>query len=160
MSWLWILRAGTFIMKRFFVLIFAAIAFVSCNDKDSKQDWSGMEYYTFDVSGKVTDASASPIQGITVEALGTKTFTKADGTYNLKGNGNGLLSILFVNFSDTDEESNGGKFMGMTRGVTLNYVTGAHGPYLGLFSMTNVDVVLTPNAVVSPPSTNQPTPLP
>ena len=147
-------------MKRFFVLIFAAITFVSCNDKDSKQDWSGMEYYTFDVSGKVTDASASPIQGITVEALGTKTFTKADGTYNLKGNGNGTLTALFVNFSDTDGEENGGKFMGMTKSVSLNYVTGAHGPYLGLFSLSGVDAVLTPNAVIAPPSTDQPVPLP
>ena len=147
-------------MKKILILIFAVMAMAACNDKDSKQDWSGMEYYTFDVSGKVTDASKQPIQGITVEALGSMTTTKEDGTYRLQGNGNGLLTLLYVSFKDTDGEENGGKFMGTTKGVMLNYVTGAHGPYLGLFSLSGVDAVLTANAVISPPSTDQPIPLP
>ena len=155
-----VLRAGTFVMKKIIVLIFALIASVSCNDKDSKQDWGGMEYYTFDVSGKVADASGEPLKGITVEALGSVTSTREDGTYRLQGNGNGALKMLFVSFKDTDDDANGGKFMGTTMGVTLNYVTGAHGPYLGLFSLSDVDAVLTPNAVIAPPSTDQPIPLP
>lgn len=147
-------------MKKIFVLIFALIASVSCNDKDSRQDWGGMEYYTFEVSGKVTDAAGNPIYGIKVETLGVSVSTKADGTYSIKGNGNGMLATLFVNFSDLDGEENGGKFMGTTKGVALNYVTGAHGPYLGLFALSGVDVALTPNAVIAPPSTDQPVPLP
>ena len=147
-------------MKKIIVLIFALIASVSCNDKNSSQDWSGMEYFTFEISGKVTDESRNPIQGISVEAFGTRVSTKADGAYLLKGEGAGELSIVYVSFSDTDGEANGGKFMGTSKGVKLNYVTGAHGPYLGLFSLQNVDAVLSPNAVVTPPSTDQPIPLP
>ena len=63
------------------------MAMISCNT-DSKQDWSGMEYYTFDVTGKVTDKSGTAIAGINVEAQGVKTTTLSDGTYRLKGNGN------------------------------------------------------------------------
>lgn len=143
-------------MKKIFALIFAVIASVSCNDKDSKQDWSGMEYYTFDITGCVTDDSGNPVQGIKVEAKGTVTATKADGTYRLKGEGHGVVSDLFVNFTDVDAQENGGRFMSATKSLTLTYVTGAHGPYLGLFSQSDVDVSLSSETVITPPSTDQP----
>lgn len=143
-------------MKKIFLLIVAVAAMAACNDNDSKQDWGGLKYYTFDVTGKVTDMSHNPIEGICVEAQGVRTTTKADGTYRLKGDGNGETGPLFINFTDLDGEDNGGKHVGATRRVTLTYVTGAHGPYLGLFSVADVDVVLTTSSIITPPSTDQP----
>ena len=145
-------------MKRL-LFIGLLMAMISCNT-DSKQDWSGMEYYTFDVTGKVTDKSGTAIAGINVEAQGVKTTTLSDGTYRLKGNGNGVLTTLYVTFSDTDAEENGGEFVQTVKGITPTYVTGAHGPYLGLFALSNVNVSLAPAAVITPPSTDQPIPLP
>ena len=147
-------------MKNIFVLIFAVVALISCNDKDSKQDWGGKEYYTFEIYGRVADPSDTPIRGISVEALDSRTTTNDDGTYVLKGNGKGVVSTLYVNFTDTDAEENGGRFIGTTKGVVPGYVTGAHGPYLGLFSLRGVNVFMTPNAVIIPPSIDQPIPLP
>lgn len=113
---------------------------LSCN-KDSEQDWSGMEYMTFKISGKVTDGAGSPLAGISVEALGYETLTRADGTYLLEGRGGSSTSV-FVNFSDKDGQENGGFYMGSSAGVQLEYVKGKHGPYLGLFSKAGVDAVL------------------
>ena len=146
-------------MRRIFYFLPAVMLLTSCN-KDSKQDWSGMEYYTFEVTGKVTDGSGSPIVGINVEISGERTTTLSDGTYRLKGDGSGIPAPVCVSFSDFDGEENGGKYMHATKTISLTYVTGAHGPYMGLFSMSNVDVMLTLITQLTPPSTDQPVPLP
>ena len=142
-------------MKKIFILIFAVIASVSCNDKDSKQDWGGMEYYTFEVSGKVTDTSGNPICGIRVDALGVMTTTRSDGTYGIKGEGNSKTFRVIVNFIDPDGDENGGRFVVAIKEAQLSYMGGAHGPYLGLYSATGVDARMGFTAEVVPP-TDQP----
>ena len=117
-----------------------AVLFCSCNT-DSKQDWNGMEYFTFKISGKVTDASGNPVNGISVSALGAECKTFADGTYVLEGRG-GTVTETFVNFSDIDAAENGGLYMGASVNVTLDYIKGQHGPYLGLFGKSDVNIVL------------------
>ena len=146
-------------VKRLFGLIVAVMAVIACNDKDSRQDWSGMEYYTFTISGKVTDASGSPIRGITVDVQGDRTETLSDGTYVLQGRVDGTSPSVYVNFTDFDGEENGGHYLGNVLSVTLNYVKGAHGPYLGLYEASGVDVQLL-SGVSGVPPTDQIVPLP
>ena len=128
------------IMKRLLFFMVSALLTMSCN-KDSEQDWSGMEYFTFEISGKVTDTSGEPLTGISVAALGSQCLTFSDGTYILKGQGYTETEVL-VNISDVDAEENGGLYMGTSMIVALDYVKGAHGPYLGLFGKSDVDAVL------------------
>ena len=124
----------------YFFILAVLLVLTSCN-KDSEQDWTGVQYYEFEVSGTVTDNIGNPINGISVSASGSKTFTKADGTYNLSGYGGTNTSVI-VNFVDVDMTDNGGLFSGASRSVELEYVKGKHGPFLGLFRKTGVDATL------------------
>lgn len=127
-------------MRKIFLILLTFIFAISCN-KDSAQDWSGMEYFEFRISGKVTDVSGSPINGITVSASGSTVKTGNDGTYRLEGHGASKTSLT-VSFSDMDGAENGGIYFGATRNVNLDYVEGKHGPFLGLFTKSGVDVTL------------------
>ena len=127
-------------MKNILFFVITALVLCSCN-KDSEQDWSGMEYFTFRITGKVTDYFGNPLKGISVSALGNETFTLSDGSYSLEGRGGTTLSV-FVNFSDTDGSGNGGRFIGTSRNIGLDYKKGKHGPYLGLYGKAGVDAVL------------------
>ena len=127
-------------MKKLVYLTFILAALASCN-KDSKQDWSGMEYFTFEISGTVTDTAGEPIKGITVSAGAGTARTGADGKYTLKGTG-GKETTITVSFSDLDMEENGGMFTGTTKSVVLKYIEGRHGPYLGHFGKNGVDAEL------------------
>ena len=100
-----------------------------------------MQYYEFEIFGKVTDNNGSPIKGISVSAAGSSVLTKADGTYELTGQG-GTNTTVFVSFADVDVAENGGLYSGASRSVELAYVKGKHGPFLGLFRKTGVDVTL------------------
>ena len=60
-----------------------------------------------------------------------------------------------VSFSDVDRGENRGFFTGTVRNVALEYVKGKHGPYLGLFRQTGVDVTLSSGAVQVPEITDQ-----
>ena len=113
---------------------------ISCN-KDTKQDWTGMEHFDFEISGTVSDYMGNPVAGISVSAMGSETSTGSDGEYFLKGSGSTETS-LFVNFSDKDGAENGGLFMGASQKVQLDYVKGRHGPYLGLFRKSGVNASL------------------
>lgn len=128
------------IMKKILLLLSFMALLVSCN-KDSKQDWSGMEYFTFRISGCVTDNSGRPIEGISVSALGGETFTQVDGEYVLEGRGGSEISV-FLNFSDKDGMENGGRYTSASRNVVLHYIKGKHGPYLGLFGRSDVNVTM------------------
>lgn len=127
-------------MKKLVYLTFILAALASCN-KDSKQDWSGMEYFTFEISGTVTDTVGEPIKGIAVSAGGGTARTGSDGKYILKGTG-GKETTIMVSFSDLDMEENGGMFTGTTKSVVLEYIEGRHGPYLGHFGKNGVDAEL------------------
>ena len=113
----------------------------SCN-KDSQQDWTGMQYFEFEISGKVTDNFGKPINGISVSALGSSVKTNTDGAYTLSGQG-GTNTTVYVSFADVDVADNGGLYIGASRTVELEYVKGKHGPYLGLYRKTGVDTALT-----------------
>ena len=91
---------------RYLFLLVAFVVLVACN-KDSEQDWTGMQYYEFEISGKVTDNSGSPIKGISVSASGSSVLTKADGTYELSGQG-GTNTTVSLSFADVDIADNGG----------------------------------------------------
>ncbi len=136
------------------ILILFVLVLVSCN-KDSRQDWSGMEHFTFRISGEVTDNSGNPIGGISVSALGSETCTLSDGTYVLEGSG-GMKPTVFVNFTDMDGAANGGRYISASRSVALDYIKGKHGPYLGLFAKENVNVTLVAGLT---PSIDSDTPL-
>lgn len=116
------------------------MSLTACN-KDSEQDWTGMQYYDFEISGKVTDNSGNPINGISVSASGSSVLTKSDGTYKLSGQGS-TNTTVYVSFADVDAGDNGGLYGGASRSVELEYVKGKHGPYLGLFRKTGVDATL------------------
>ena len=128
-------------IRKIFYILLSLILVVSCNN-DSRQDWSGMEHFEFEISGMVTDNLGKPIYGISVSASGSTTQTSADGTYKLEGQG-GTATSLIVSFADVDGASNGGLYFGATMNVQLEYVEGKHGPFLGLFSKSGVNVSLT-----------------
>lgn len=139
-------------MRRIFYFLPAVMLLTSCN-KDSKQDWSGMEYSMFEVSGVVTDADGTPVKGISVAASGSETFTLSDGSYLLKGTGGKQTEIL-LSFADKDGEANGGLFMSGMKSVKLEYSQGAHGPFLGLFKKSDVNIVLTSVVLPGGPDTD------
>ena len=113
---------------------------LSCN-KGTHEDWTGMHYFDFEISGTVYDSMGFPIEGIMVSASGAKTYSGADGSYRLKGTGGSDTSFM-VSFTDVDQGENRGYFMGAVRNVTLEYVKGKHGPYLGFFRKTGIDATL------------------
>ena len=100
-----------------------------------------MQYYEFEITGKVTDNNDNPIKGISVSASGSSVLTNADGTYELSGQG-GTNTIVYVSFADVDVADNGGLYSGASRSVELDYVEGKHGPFLGLFRKTGVNATL------------------
>ena len=134
------LRKYLFYQKNYFLFLMILLALPACN-KDSEQDWTGMQNYEFQISGKVTDNVGNPINGISVSASGTTVLTKEDGTYKLSGYG-GTNTTVIVNFVDVDMSDNGGLYSGASRSVDLDYVKGKHGPFLGLFMKTGVDATL------------------
>ena len=121
-------------------LLVVLMVLPACN-KDSEQDWTGMQYFEFEITGKVTDNSGNPINGISVSASGSTVLTKSDGSYKLTGQG-GTNTTVYVSFADVDVAENGGLYGGASRSVNLDYVKGKHGPFLGLFRKTGVDVTL------------------
>lgn len=127
-------------MKRLLVILLGSLILLSCN-KEGKQDWGGMEHFDFRVSGKVTDSNGEPISGIQVSSLGSSVKTSSDGNYLLEGSG-GSDPVLTVSFADVDGNQNGGQFTGTSIEVVLDSPEGAHGPYLGLFSKSDVNVSL------------------
>ena len=129
-------------MKRVYLFLLSLLLILPSCNKDSQQDWTGMQYFEFEISGKVTDNFGKPINGISVSALGSSVKTNTDGTYTLSGQG-GTNTTVYVSFADVDVADNGGLYIGASRTVELEYVKGKHGPYLGLYRKTGVDAALT-----------------
>ena len=123
------------------VFVLLSILFISSCNKDSKQDWSGMEYFDFEITGHVSDMDGNPLTGISVSASGSSVQTKSDGSYKLEGRG-GTQTIVVVSFADIDGIENGGLYFGATRSIKLDYIKGKHGPFLGLYGKSGVDAAL------------------
>ena len=135
-------------MRKILFVLLSIVLILSCN-KDSEQDWSGMEYFDFEVTGRVYDMDGNPLTGIYVSASGSNVQTKSDGSYKLEGRG-GTQTTVVVSFSDIDGIENGGLYFGTTRNVALDYVKGKHGPFLGLYRKSGVDATLTPGRTPTP----------
>ena len=129
-----------YFMKKFVFAFLSALLMISCNN-DSEQDWGGMEYMKFEISGRVLDGESNPIKGILVSVYGSSVKTGSDGKYKLEGQG-GTQTSLVVSFTDVDGVENGGLFYAVTQNVKLDYMGGKHGPFLGLYGKTGVDATL------------------
>ena len=131
-------------------VIFAALAVLcSCNGKGG-EDWSGMEYITFDVEGRVTDVKGNPLEGIAVAtSYGDTVRTNYGGVYLVAGSCSPMTAVN-VNFIDTDKEANGGAFIKFSRRVELEYTGGAHGPYVGKYEARGIDVTMMKESVITP----------
>ncbi|WP_195458858.1 radical SAM-associated putative lipoprotein [Alistipes sp. D31t1_170403_E11] len=101
-------------MKEKLLLAAAALlGFATACDSNKRQtDMYGTPYNNYKIKGKVTDKAGQPIKGIEVRsnaALPTpEATTRADGTYDLAGQGIGNMAR--VTFTDTDGPANGGDF--------------------------------------------------
>lgn len=84
----------------------------ACDSNKRQTDMYGTPYNNYKIKGKVTDKAGQPIKGIEVRsnaALPTpEATTRADGTYDLAGQGIGNMAR--VTFTDTDGSANGGDF--------------------------------------------------
>ena len=84
----------------------------ACDSNKRQTDMYGTPYNNYNIKGKVTDKAGQPIKGIEVRsnaALPTpEATTRADGTYDLAGQGIGNMAR--VTFTDTDGPANGGDF--------------------------------------------------
>lgn len=84
----------------------------ACDSNKRQTDMYGTPYNNYKIKGKVTDKAGQPIKGIEVRsnaALPTpEATTRADGTYDLAGQGIGNMAR--VTFTDTDGPANGGDF--------------------------------------------------
>lgn len=127
-------------MRKILYVILSFVVAVSCN-KDSEQDWGGMEYMEFEITGKVVDGDAAPIKGVLVSTMGVSVQTGADGKYKLRGQG-GSQTSMTLSFVDVDGIENGGLHYAVTKTVQLDYIEGKHGPFLGLYGKSGVDVTL------------------
>lgn len=134
-----------------YVLVSAmALAFgVSCSEKEN-EDWSGMEYITFDVEGKVTDKAGKPLLNIAVVTFyGDTARTDEHGLYKVAGQCRPVDRVN-VDYVDTDKEDNGGRFMKTSKLVDLKYTGGDHGPYRGKYEADGVNVVMTTESAIKP----------
>lgn len=101
-------------MKEKLLLAAAALlGFATACDSNKRQtDMYGTPYNNYKIKGKVTDKAGQPIKGIEIRsnaALPTpEATTRADGTYDLAGQGIGNMAR--VTFTDTDGPANGGDF--------------------------------------------------
>lgn len=124
------------------IIFFATLAVLaSCNSK-SGQDWTGMEYITFDVGGRVTDEAGVPLENIAVvTAYGDTVRTNSAGVYMVAGSCKPVMSVI-VNYADTDGDEKGGRFTKIRKTVELEYTGGAHGPYAGKYEARGVNVTM------------------
>ena len=68
------------------------------------------------VSGKVTDASGQPIEGVSVYVKGTNTgsITTANGSYSLSVPSNGTLTFNCLGYKEVSQEINGRSVINVT----------------------------------------------
>ncbi len=137
------------IRKLFFAAAFAVLFVLTGCNKPGDQDWTGMEYITFDVKGRVTDAAGNALEGIGVKTVyGEEVFTDASGFFQVSGSCK-PLTVVNVECVDRDGEANG-VFMKTVKKVNLEFVGGAHGPYQGKYEATGVVIVMQIEAEITP----------
>lgn len=139
------------------ILLFAAILSAlalstGCNADRDGQDWDGLEYITFDISGTVTDMNGTPLKNIAVVNANADTVrTGNNGYYRLSGMSVPVTSVK-VEYVDTDGSENGGRFIKTSMNVEMEFCGGAHGPYMGKYEAKGVDVKVMSDAVITPGS--------
>lgn len=126
--------------------IIGALSCLSCNFTIFAPEEYGSPYADFEIKGRVTDASGTPIKGIAVTVertyLEDSTFTADDGTYVIRGEMFPQKALPVV-FDDVDGEQNGGKFTKKTLDVTLTLVKDGDGKWnSGSYGAENADITL------------------
>ena len=130
---------------RFALGIIAAMIGVSCGEIIIKCEY-GTPHADFEIKGRVTDVSGTPIKGIAVTVDETypadSAFTAADGTYVLSG-GMFPQETLTIAFDDIDGELNGGKFSKEILEVGLKKLSEGSGNWdCGDYGAENADMKL------------------
>src|SRR4030095_11234610 len=92
-------------MKRFALLFTTAAIAILTAQFSFSQDVKQPPTAEFRVTGKVTDESGKPIEGVTVQVKGTKSFSvsKRDGSFSVVApSGNGILVFSSVGFREEE----------------------------------------------------------
>ena len=129
-------------MKKLTRILFAAfaVAMLSACSKAQADD----PYMLFEIHGKVTDADGTPIKGIQVSSGQSEIqTTSVNGVFSFFGR-TVPSSLVVLTFEDKDGESNGGKFVTLSKDISLNVKTpgSESGNYKGTYFAGDVEVVL------------------
>lgn len=124
----------------------AALGLSAVPSCDSFKCEYGTPTMDFEVSGKVIDDKASPINGIKVTIadryVESEAFTSRDGGFSYTGHTfpNDHVNLVFT---DIDGEENGGEFKTDTVTVNLQKVKKGDGSwYSGKYAASDIEVVL------------------
>ncbi len=131
---------------RFALGIIAAMTGVAFGEINFMKCEYGTPHADFEIKGRVTDVSGTPIKGIAVTVDETypadSAFTAADGTYILRG-GMFPQKTITIAFDDIDGELNGGKFSKETLEVGLKKLSEGSGNWdYGDYGAENADMKL------------------
>lgn len=136
-----------------YLLLAIALAAVTGCNKGGSNDWTGIYYYSYEISGTVTSEDGSPIKGILVKSSNRdKVYTDAYGRYDITSTTEPTSSIVLT-FIDEDGEENGGRFLSKSLTAEFQNLGGEpHGPYLGNYIVSGLDAVLVSGEVEINPS--------
>lgn len=131
----------------YLLLALSLVVFSGCN-KGGGNDWTGIYYYSYEISGTVTSEDGIPIRGILVKSSNRdKVYTDAYGRYNISSTTEPTSSMILT-FIDEDGDENGGRFLSKSYTVEFKNPTGEpHGPYLGNYEVSQADVTLSAGEV-------------
>ena len=129
-------------MKRLTRILFTAFAVVmiaACSKVQADDP-----YMLFEIHGKVIDPDGNPIKGIQVSSgQSDAQTTNVNGVFSFYGR-TVPSSLVVLTFEDKDGDDNGGKFVTLSKDISLNMKTPGSdsGNYKGTYFAGDVEVVL------------------